>query len=224
MGLHWLMRLITLAAGNANSNSCKNSSKSRIWSGTSWHCYWTACHGVCMHPLFWINFHLKIQLQIAFAILHWHKGSVDWWKREDAARCVYLYPQYKQDINFRLQLHQHKSSISEHTHIPRHTHTLAHVWTNWSWVWSESENGKGELAPGVCPAYSLNASDRPHLNNDMFLQWKRGTMCCFNWSRGEGTGITTNIHQSLPLCTDIWMFPLTIHLALVKHSERQIVA
>lgn len=82
------------------------------------------------------------------------------------------------------------------------------------------------MATGVCSAFSLNASDRPRLKNDMVLkQWKSrpaGTMCCFNcWAGGRSEGRTTKSRTFL-LCIDRWMLPLAIHLALVKHSPRQI--
>lgn len=88
--------------------------------------------------------------------------------------------------------------------------------------------GRGELATGVCSAYSLNASDRPRLKNDMALkQWKSraaGTMCCFNCrSGGEGGGRGGPLRaEHSSFCIDRWMLPLAIHLALVKHSQRQI--
>lgn len=67
------------------------------------------------------------------------------------------------------------------------------------------------------------------MKNDMVLkQWKSraaGTMCCFNcWAR-RGEGPLRAEHSSSFLFffhIDRWMLPLTIHLALVKHSQRQI--
>lgn len=79
-------------------------------------------------------------------------------------------------------LHQHNSAYQNTpTHPDTHTGPcLDKLELSMVWV----REGRGELATGVCSAYSLNASDRPRLKNDMVLkQWKpraAGTMCCFN--------------------------------------------
>lgn len=82
------------------------------------------------------------------------------------------------------------------------------------------------MATGVCSAFSLNASDRPRLKNDMVLkQWKSrpaGTMCCFNCRAGGRSEGRTTKSRTFLLRSDRWMLPLAIHLALVKHSQRQI--
>lgn len=92
-----------------------------------------------------------------------------------------------------------------------------------SMVWVRE--GRGELATGVCSAYSLNASDRLCLKNDTVLkQWKSraaGTMCCFNCRVRGKEGKESYEEQKVPLfCIDRWMLPLAIHLALMKQRDK----
>lgn len=101
--------------------------------------------------------------------------------------------------------------ISEYTY----THRLAHAGPcldklELSMLWVRE--GRGELATGVCSAFSLNASDRACLKNDMVLKWKSraaGTMCCFKyWAGGRSEGRTC---KSRTACFWMWYMDVTFH-------------
>lgn len=78
--------------------------------------------------------------------------------------------------------------------------------------------GSSELATGICPAYRLTASDGSRLKNN--TQWKSRAGSVVSMANGGG-GSEENRERTecAFFCADVWMWVLTVHLALVTISQ-----